>query len=208
MKGENYMDQIKIGKFIAKKRKEKGLTQSQLAEKLYVTDRAISKWENGKCIPDAANITHLCKLLNITINDLFSGEIVDMKENEKLLEKHLFEMIKAKEEKDKQLLQLEIVIGYISSLTFIVLTFIASYIEMPNYLRIILILFGLILLIFGGVNALKIEQLAGYYKCNNCNHKYVPTYNSVFLAMHIGRTRYMKCPKCNKRSWQKKVISK
>ena len=77
------MDQIKIGKFIQEKRKEKSLTQSELAEKLNVSDRAVSKWENGNCIPDVSNIQELCKILNITINDLFSGCVVDMKDNEK-----------------------------------------------------------------------------------------------------------------------------
>ena len=74
------MDQVKIGKFIKQKRKEKKITQSELAEKLNVTDRAISKWENGICMPDSGIIAELCKILNITINDLFSGEVVDMKE--------------------------------------------------------------------------------------------------------------------------------
>ena len=73
------MDQIKIGKFISKKRKENNITQSNLAEKLGISDRAVSKWENGMCMPDAGNIPELCKILNITINDLFSGEVVDMK---------------------------------------------------------------------------------------------------------------------------------
>lgn len=88
------MNQIKIGKFIQERRKNIGITQSELAEKLYVTDRAVSKWENGICIPDASNIMELCKLLDITINDLYSGKIVDMKDNEKLLEKNLLEMAK------------------------------------------------------------------------------------------------------------------
>ena len=92
------MDQIKIGKFIQEKRK-KSLTQSELAEKLNVSDRAVSKWENGNCIPDVSNIQELCKILNITINDLFSGCVVDMKDNEKKLEENLLEMIKLKQEK-------------------------------------------------------------------------------------------------------------
>lgn len=202
------MDQIKIGKFIQEKRKEKGLTQSELAEKLYVTDRAISKWENGICIPDASNIIELCKILNITINDLYSGEIVDMKDNEKLLEKNLLEMARIKEEKDKQLLALEVVIGFISTITFLVLVFIASYIEMASWLRIILTVVGSLVFAYGVSNALKIEQIAGYYECANCHHKYIPTYNSVFFAMHIGRSRKMKCPKCNEKTWNKKVITK
>ena len=90
MKGDNYMDQVKIGKFIKQKRKEKKITQSELAEKLNVTDRAISKWENGICMPDSGIIAELCKILNITINDLFSGEVVDMKDSEKRLEKNKY----------------------------------------------------------------------------------------------------------------------
>ena len=102
MKGENCMDQIKIGKFISLKRNEKNITQSELAEKLNITDRAISKWENGVCLPDANNMPDLCKILDITINDLFSGEVVDMKDNEKKLEQNLLEMAIIKEQRDKE----------------------------------------------------------------------------------------------------------
>lgn len=202
------MDQTKIGRFIAKKRKDKNITQSELAELLSITDRAISKWENGNCMPDISLIPKLCNILNITINDLFSGEVVDMKNNEKKLEENLLELAKQKEEKDKQLLALEWVIGYTCSITFLTLIFVASFLEMQTYLRIILIVIGSIIFAVGVGNAIKIEQIAGYYECNRCHHKYVPTYISVFFAMHIGRTRYMKCPKCMKRSWNKKVITK
>ena len=202
------MDQIKIGKFIQEKRKEQKLTQSDLAEKLNITDRAISKWENGNCLPDASAMAELCKLLNISINDLFSGETVDMKDNEKKLEENLLEMAKLKEEKDRQLLTLEYVIGYTASITFLILIFVACFIEMESWLRILLIVAGSVIFAFGIGNAIKIEQTAGYYECSNCNHKYVPTYQSVFWAMHIGRTRKMKCPKCGKKSWHKKILIK
>ena len=55
---------------------------------------------------------------------------------------------------------------------------------------------------------LKIEQVAGYYECDKCHHKYIPSYKQVLWAMHINRTRYMKCPECHKRSWNKKVLQK
>ena len=200
------MDQIKIGKFIQEKRKEHKLTQSDLAEKLNVTDRAISKWENGNCLPDAGTMPELCKILNISINDLFSGEIVDMKDNQKKLEENLLEMAKIKEEKDKQLLSLEYVIGFTASVTFLILIFIASYLEMGTWLRILLIVVGSIIFAFGVGNALKIEQVAGYYECSDCHHKYVPTYQSVFWAPHMGRTRKMECPNCGKKGWHKKVL--
>ena len=202
------MDQIKIGKFIQEKRKEKKLTQSYLAEKLGITDRAISKWENGICLPDAGTMPELCNLLNISINDLFSGESVDMIDNEKILEQHLLEMTKEKEEADKKMLTLEYVIGYTASVMFFTLIFVASFIEMADWIRIVLIVFGFINFFIAMFFALKIEQTAGYYECSKCHNKYVPDYFSVFWAPHFGRTRYMKCPKCNQKSWQKKVISK
>lgn len=202
------MDQIKIGKFISKKRKENNITQSNLAEKLGISDRAVSKWENGMCMPDAGNIPELCKILNITINDLFSGEVVDMKEKEKKLEENLLELARQKEEKDKQLLTLEYVIGFGASISFLTLIFVASFIEMPTLIRIVLIVLSLIIFGVGMFYGLKIEQIAGYYECAKCHHKYIPTFKSVFLAQHMGRTRKMRCPKCNQKSWNKKVISK
>ena len=200
------MDQIKIGKFIQEKRKEQRLTQSDLAEKLNITDRAISKWENGNCLPDASTMPELCKILNISINDLFSGEIVDMKDNEKKLEENLLEVVRLKEEKDKQLLALEYVIGFTSSIAFMILIFIASFVKMELWLVILLIAIGIIIFAVGVGSAIKIEQTAGYYECSKCKHKYVPSYKKVFWAQHMGRTRKMKCPKCGVKSWQRKVI--
>ena len=202
------MDQIKIGKFIQEKRKEKRLTQSELAEKLNVSDRAVSKWENGNCIPDVSNIQELCKILNITINDLFSGCIVDMKDNEKKLEENLLEMIKIKEQRDKELLILETFIGVIVSMIMFLCIMIASFVQMDNWIRIVLIVFGIIPFVIGICYAIRIEQIAGYYECSKCNYKYIPTYKSVLFSTHFNRTRKMKCPNCNKKSWHKKVISK
>lgn len=201
------MDQIKIGRFISERRKNINITQSELAEKLGITDRAISKWENGICLPDVGTMPELCNILDISINDLFSGEIVDMKDSEKKLEENLIEMTKLKEKKDKELLTLEIVIVVLVSLEMLVLIMLASFLEMPNSLRIVLILLGIIPFVIGVCFAIKIEQIAGYYECDKCHHKYIPTYNNVLFSMHINRTRYMSCPKCHKKSWQRKVIN-
>lgn len=202
------MDQIKIGKFISSKRKEKNITQIELSEMLGVTDRAISKWENAVCFPDAGNIPNLCKILDITINDLFSGEVVDMNDSEKKLEENLLEMTRIKEQRDKELLVMEIFTGIIVSIIMLVCIFLASFASMSNCLRIILIIIGMIPFAVGICYAIRIEQIAGYYKCNNCHYKYVPTYRSVLFSMHINRTRKMRCPQCNKKTWHRKVISK
>ena len=202
------MDQVKIGKFIAECRKRNNLTQMQLAEKLNITDRAISKWENGKAMPDSSIMLDLCQELKINVNELLSGEVIKMDNYNEKAEELLIEMKKQKEEADKKMLQLEWVIGYMASLTFLTLVFVASYVEMANWLRIILIVFGAISFVVGMGHGIRIEQTAGYYECAKCHHKYVPEYKSVFWAMHMGRTRYMKCPKCGQKSWNKKVLSK
>ncbi len=202
------MNQVKIGKFIAECRKNKKLTQAELAEKLNITDRAISKWETGKGMPDSGIMLDLCNELGITVNELLSGEVIEMDNYNKKAEENLLEMKKQKEEADKRLLDLEILIGILVATTFFALVFVASFVNMEEWVRVLLIIIGYIPFIIGIFFAIRIEQIAGYYECQKCHNKYVPTYKSVLWAMHINRTRYMKCPKCNKRSWQKKVISK
>ncbi len=200
------MDLRKIGKFIAKKRAEKGFTQESLAEELDLSNRSISKWERGICLPDTSKMPALCKLLGITINDLFSGEIVDMKNNEKKLEENLLELARQKEQKDKQLLSLEWVLGGIAVVTLFTLVIIAAAIDMPEWNRLVIMGIGFALFIVTMLFGLRIEQIAGYYKCEKCGHKYVPKYWPVFFAMHMGRTRHLRCPKCGEKSWQKKVL--
>ena len=79
---------------------------------------------------------------------------------------------------------------------------------MPVWITVLLIAVGFVQFIIAMALTMRIEQIAGYYECAKCGHKYIPKYSSMYLAMHFGRTRYMKCPHCGKRSWQKKVIRK
>lgn len=202
------MDQIKIGKFIAKSRKSKNLTQAQLAEKLGITDRAVSKWETGKAMPDTAIMLELCDLLHITVNDLLNGEKISMDNYKEKTNELLMEFAKEKEKSDKRLLFVEVIMGVICMLVLFALTLVASLVTMEEWLRTTLILIGLAPILIASPFMLKIEQVAGYYECQHCKHKYVPSFKSVNLAMHFGRTRYMRCPECNKKSWQKKTLTK
>lgn len=202
------MDQIKIGKFVAECRKKNNLTQLQLAEKLNITDRAISKWENGKAMPDSSIMLELCNELKISVNELLSGELIEMKDYNQIAEKNLLEMAKKEEVQNKKMMFYEMVIGYMSSVTFLILLFTASFAVENIVARIILFILAFLVLIVGVSFALKIETETGYYECQKCHHKYVPKYSKVYFAMHIGTTRYMKCPKCNERTWQKKALSK
>ena len=202
------MDQIKIGKFIAECRKKNNLTQMQLAEKLNITDRAISKWENGKGMPDSSIMLDLCNELKISVNELLSGEMIEMKNYDENIEKNLLDMVKQKEEADKKLLRIEILMGILCILPLFSSILIVGLVPMEEWLASVIVATSIIPLLIATPFALKIEQTAGYYECNKCHYKYVPKYISVFGAMHIGRTRYMKCPKCNQKSWNKKRISK
>ena len=206
------MDQAKIGKFIAECRKKEGLTQVQLAEKLGITDRAVSKWETGRAMPDSSIMLELCGALGINVNDLLSGEVVTMENYSKEMENKLLEIIKEKEQADKRLLTLEWVIGILSVIILLVPCIVASYLveagAIEEWKGVLLVLSGMIPAVVGFVFSMKIEQVAGYYECKLCKHRYVPTFKAACLAPHMGRTRYMKCPECGEKSWQKKVTSK
>ena len=202
------MDQIKIGKFIAECRKKQNLTQSQLAEMLGITDRAISKWENGRGMPDSSLMVDLCKILNITVNDLLNGEVICMENSNEKREELLLEVIKEKEEADKRLLKFEIFIGAISTILIIGSSLFLSLDMVELWLRIVVMIISWFMGIIGYAISIRIEQVAGYYECGKCSHKYKPSIKSSVLSMHMGRTKYMKCPNCNEKSWQKKVIKK
>ncbi len=202
------MDQVKIGKFIAECRKKNNLTQMQLAEKLNITDRAISKWENGKSMPDSSIMLDLCEELKISVNELLSGEVIKMNNYNEILEKNLLNMVKEKEQSDKRLLTMEIVIGIIVAMVFLFLMGIASFVQMEYHTRLLIIIPSIISFLAIAFVMVRIEQTAGYYECAKCHHRYVPTYSSVLWAPHVNRTRYMKCPECNKKSWNRKVLTK
>ena len=202
------MDQIKIGKFIAERRKELNLTQMQLAEKLGITDRAVSKWENGKAMPDSSIMLELCEILQISVNDLLHGEVISMENYNKELENTLVDLVKQKEKNDKRLLDLQVVICVTAIVYYLAMIVLAAYLPMPYWLRLVLIVGGLVPVIVSIAFAMKIEQVAGYYECKECKHRYVPTMKAINMAPHMGRTRHMRCPECGKKSWQKKVLSK
>ena len=202
------MDQIKIGRFISERRRASGLTQAELAEKLGITDRAVSKWETGRSLPDAANMLDLCGLLKITVTDLLCGEVVSMENYNNELEKQLIELKKQKEEADRNLLRMEIVIGVISVVVLLAGAVVASYVpNIPEWQRVLVVVAGMIPILVAFPFLLKIEQKAGYYECKKCGHRYIPTIKAVTMAPHAGRTRKMRCPNCNEKTWQKKVIS-
>lgn len=202
------MNQAKSGRFIAERRKTAGLTQLQLAEKLGITDRAVSKWETGKAMPDLSVMQELCGILGITVNDLLSGEVVSMDNYKRELENNLLDMMRQKEQADRRLLTAEVILCIACIIPLLAAVAFVSLMPFSEGVEAGIVLLSLVPLLLATPFALKIEQKAGYYECRKCGHRHVPKYGSVFIAMHLGRTRYMKCPCCGKRSWQKKVLSR
>ena len=201
------MDQVKIGQFIATCRKERGMTQANLAEKLGITDRAVSKWETGRSLPDSGIMLELCKFLHINVNELLSGEKIMTETYDKMAEKNLLNMKRDMEEQNRRMLRMEYGISFPAIAAGLIMCAVAAYVDLPEWARILLIAAGLVVILTVGMIAVGIEQKAGYYECRECGHRYVPKYGRTFFAPHMGRTRYMKCPECGKRSWQRKVLT-
>ena len=202
------MNQIKIGEFISSQRRKNNLTQAALADKLGITDRAVSKWERGKGLPDASLMLDLCEILGITVNELLNGEKISMENNNQKNEQLLLEMAKELEKKNKTIWSSMWVIMTVSITALIAGLFIAAFLIPEGVWQLVTILGVCVVFLIPCFYALKLEVSVGAYKCKNCGHEIVPTYSEALWAMHRGTTRYLKCPKCNKRTWCKKVIKK
>ena len=202
------MDQIRVGRFIAECRKQKNLTQMQLAEKLGITDKAISKWERSIAMPDTSIMLELCDILGISVNELLSGEKISMENNNQKNEQLLLDMAKELEKKNKTIWNAMWIIMTVSILGLIGgLAIIAFFMPEGPWMLVAIISLCVVFLI-PCFYALKLEVSVGAYKCKNCGYEIVPTYKQALNAMHRGTTRYLKCPKCNKHTWCKKVIKK
>ena len=202
------MNQLKIGKFIAECRKSKNLTQMHLAEKLSITDKAISKWERGISMPDSAIMLELCDILGISVNELLSGEKISMENNSQQNEQLLLDMAKELERKNKTIWTSMWTIMIVSMTALFAGIFIAAFLIPEGIWQLVAIIGICIVFLIPCFYALKLEVSVGAYKCKNCGHEIVPTYKEAMNAMHMGFTRYLKCPNCNKRTWCKKVLKK
>lgn len=198
----------KIGKFIQERRKLKRLTQEALAEKLNISNRAISKWERGLCLPDASIMIPLCEILDINVNELLSGKMLDKKEYNEKSEELLLELKNQEEEKSKIIFHLAYAFMLIVVTLVVIICIISNLFISNEFLKGVIIVLSVMVAVISCLYTIRIESTIGYQECNECHHKYKLSYNQALWSMHIGSTRYLRCPKCNKKSWHKKVISK
>ncbi len=200
------MNQTKIGRFIATTRKEKNLTQRDIAEKLRISDKTVSKWETGKGLPEISLMMPLCEILGITVNELFYGEHLGEAQYKDKAEEIIMDLIKEKEESKKNIILsvITIICTLLGSITLIML---AGYLEMTEWLRVLLIVIGLIIIIGGITVAATLEMKSGTFECRHCKTRFVPVAKAYILGPHSITTRYLKCPECGKKSYCKKRLT-
>ena len=203
------MDQVKIGKFISDERKAKGYTQKQLSELLGISDKTISKWECGNGFPEASLLLPLCNELEITVNELLTGERISQQNYKKKAEENMVNMIREKEE-NKQKILLTTMIGVISTITFVTLLLVVCFhtdvITLP--IKMVLMVIAISVFSVGLYVAMWGDRKIGYFKCRNCNELFTPTFMQYNMGMHLLSTRYLKCPHCKTRTWCRKVMTK
>ena len=130
------MDLVKIGKYIAGKRKALGMTQKQLAEKLNMSDKSVSKWERGICLPDVSVYMELCEILGISINEFLAGEDIDAENVEKKSEDNIIQVAKDSKKKQKNLKSILAVVTTFAVIMVLVLgtVFVHKVMEPKNYI--------------------------------------------------------------------------
>lgn len=191
------MDQIRIGKFIAESRKSMNLTQRQLADTLSISDKTVSKWECGKGLPEVSLMLPLCAALDITVNDLLSGEKVSSTDYQKKAEGNMMNLMKENEENRKRM-ALSIINGVITIIAVCALIIIASFIDLPTIVRIILIVFSIAVGVAGIAAAAMLDMKAGYFECPYCKELFVPSMDEYVKGYHTFTKRRLTCPKCEK----------
>ena len=189
------MDQIRIGKFIAESRKSKGLTQRQLADALSISDKTVSKWECGKGLPEVSLMLPLCAALEITVNDLLSGEKVSSMEYQKKAEGNMMNLMQENEENRKRM-ALSVITIAITVIAVGALMVIAAYMDLPAVARVLLIVGAVFVAAAGIAAGAMLDRRAGYFECPHCKELFVPSMDAYIKSYHTFTKRRLTCPKC------------
>ena len=201
------MDQIKIGQFIKTCRKEKGLTQREVAEKLNISEKTVSKWETGNGLPEVSLMLPLCELLAISVNELLSGERLDEKRYVEKAEQNIISLMDERAQAKRKLI-LAVLVVAVTLVAGMVLIILPDLLEMELWLMLSLSILGTVIILIGIAIACVLERDAGVYECRHCGERFVPSMTAYLFAPHWLTTRRLKCPTCGKKSYCKKRLSK
>ena len=201
------IDLNESGKFIAKIRKEKGLTQTKLAEKIQVSEKTVSKWECGKGFPDVATILPLCEALEISSNELLSAKRLSQIEYQQSAQETALELINEKKRNKKQvcLAYVLMIALLVSSFTLLLLT---KFMPMPMWLSLLLIVEALVMIIGGCVIFCFMDNDAGYFECPHCHTRFKPSMEDYIKGIRNITARKLKCPHCGEKNICQKRLTK
>lgn len=199
------MDYQKIGLFIAQERKALKFTQADFAQKLYVSEKTVSKWENGRGLPDTSLLMSICSIFSISLNELLSGERLPENKYKEKAEDNMTELlVQRRNNKHKIVFSVVLLIAAFSVL--LVCVALASFLTIPTWLRICLIVYGILICIFGLVVAIIYDINVGSFECKYCGKKFVPTTKEYIFSYHTFTKRRLKCPHCGETGMFKKRL--
>ena len=201
------MDQIMIGKFIANERKRKGYTQKQLSEKLEISDKTISKWERGNGFPEVSLLLPLCNELDITVNELLSGQRVPEDDYTEKAEENMVNLVREAQESRKKII-MSAMVALLVIVAAVPLFVISGAIEMDTWIRIVLIVIGIVVVVFGIAIACVLDRDAGAYECPECKTRFVPDMKDYIMGAHTITKRKLTCPHCGAHRYCRKVLTR
>lgn len=188
-------------------RTRKGLSQDELAEMVMVTRQAVSRWENGNGFPEVSLLLPLCNELEITVNELLSGERVSEEDYRKKAEENMVNLVREAQESKKKII-LSVMVAGLTIIAAVPLFLLSGLLAMEIWTRILLIVIGVVV-IFGGVAiACVLDREAGAYECPDCNNRFVPDMKSYIMGPHTITKRKLVCPNCGAHKYCRKVLTK
>ncbi len=201
------MNQVQIGRFLAQERKRKGYTQKQLSEKLGISDKTISKWECGNGFPEVSLLLPLCGELDITVNELLSGERVCEEDYRRKAEENMVNLVKEAQESRKKIILSAMVAG-LALLAAVPLIVLSGALDLETWLRALLIAIGLVVIAIGIAIACILDREAGAFECPECKARFVPEMKDYLMGPHTFTKRKLTCPHCGAHRYCKKVLTR
>lgn len=202
------MDQTKTGNFIKAMRKERGLTQKELAEKLNISEKTVSKWETGKGLPDIGLMLPIAREFGISVNELLSGERLNEKQYIEHAEDHFAILLedKCSPKIKNTAASISLILTILSTFGLIVLC--AGYADIETWLRITLIVCAVLSMIANVALILVLGISSEIFECPECGTKFTATPGAYIAGMHTMTKRKLKCPHCGKKSWCRSMWKK
>ena len=193
------MDQAKTGRFIAARRKELGLTQRQLAERLSISDKTVSKWECGGGLPEVGLMLPLCEAPGVSVNELLAGRRVEEEEYKEQAEANMMDLVRQNQENKKRMV-LSVICGSVTVVAVCALAVIASFLPLPAAARLAVLALALVTAAAGIGGAAVLDAGAGWYQCPGCGALFVPTMAEYVKGYHTLTRRKLTCPECGRRA--------